>query len=84
MHTVQHRHDRNHIMLGGRSTYGHDCCNGLSIPDFDPGSKVSVVQGIIPTNNSKCDRRDIFVAVAVVAACPARIMIFAVSLYSLK
>ena len=47
MHTVQHRHDRNDIMLGGCSTYGHDCCNGLSIPDFDPGWKVSAVQGIL-------------------------------------
>ena len=47
MHTVQHRHDRNDIMLGCCSTYGHDCCNGLCIPDFDLGWKVSAVQGII-------------------------------------
>ena len=46
MHTVQHRYDRNDIMLGDCSTCGHDYCNGLSIPDFNLGWKVSAVQGI--------------------------------------
>ena len=46
MHTVQHRYDRNDIMLGDCSTYGHDYCNAPSIPDFDLGWKVSAVQGI--------------------------------------
>ena len=29
MHTVQHRYDRNDMMLGGCSTCGHGYCNGL-------------------------------------------------------
>ena len=29
MHTVQHRYDRNDIMLGVCSTCGHGYCNGL-------------------------------------------------------
>jgi len=48
MHTVQHRYDRNDIMLGVCSTCGHDYYNRLSIPDFNLGWKVSAVQGIIP------------------------------------
>ena len=47
MHTVQHRYDRNDIMLGDCSTCGHDYCSRLSIPDFDLGWKVSAVQGIV-------------------------------------
>ena len=46
MHTVQHRYDRNDIMLGGCGTCGHDYCNRPSIPDFNLGWKVSAVQGI--------------------------------------
>ena len=61
MHTVQHRYDRNDIMLGdcSTSTCGNDYCNGLSIPDFDLGWKVSAVQGIpdlISTNIPLWDR----------------------------
>ena len=47
IHTIRHRYDRNNTMVGGSSPWGHDYCNGLSIPDFNQGWKVTAVQGIL-------------------------------------